>query len=112
MKLTLLIALGILGSVFSTTTLAQGDAERGRALYATCGACHGMNGEGNRGLNSPALAGMEAWYTARQLRNFKSGARGSHADDVYGRQMAPMAQILPTDQAIDDVAVYIESMGN
>lgn len=63
-------------------------------------------------MNAPRLAGREAWYLIRQLQNFKAGIRGSHPDDVYGRQMAPMAQILADAQAIEDVAAYLSSLKN
>ena len=111
MKLKVALAVTALASLYSAGALAAGDAERGKAFYATCGACHGQNGEGLEALNAPALAGQEEWYVIRQLKNFKEGIRGSNPKDIYGMQMAPMAQILPTDQAIEDVAAYISSMG-
>src|SRR5690606_9497148 len=110
MKLKLAFAVGTLAALSVTGAVAQ-DAERGKTLYATCGACHGPNGEGMEALNAPALAGQESWYTIRQLQNFKSGVRGSNPKDIYGMQMAPMAQTLPDDQAIADVAAYIQSLG-
>lgn len=110
MKLKLALAVGTLAALSVTGAVAQ-DAERGKTLYATCGACHGPNGEGMEALNAPALAGQESWYTIRQLQNFKSGVRGSNPKDIYGMQMAPMAQTLPDDQAIADVAAYIQSLG-
>ena len=60
-------------------------------LYTTCVACHGAKGEGNKALNAPAIASQEAWYIARQLKNFKEGIRGTHEKDMYGMQMRPMA---------------------
>ena len=48
----------------------------------------------------------------RQLENFKSGARGAHADDVFGAQMRPMAMMLPNAAAMKNVAAYIASLGN
>jgi cytochrome c oxidase subunit II len=90
---------------------AAGDPERGRALYAVCATCHGPNGEGMQEMNAPALAGREQWYLARQLENFKSGARGSDPADTYGRQMAPMAQLLADSQAVQDMAAYLSSLG-
>jgi cytochrome c oxidase subunit 2 len=86
-----------------------GNAQMGQAQYAVCAACHGANGEGNQVLNSPKIAGQEAWYLRRQLEYFKDGTRGAHPDDVYGRQMAPMAATLVNDQVIEDVIAYIET---
>ena len=63
-------------------------------------------------LNAPALAGQEEWYVIRQLQNFKNGIRGTNPKDTFGMQMAPMAQTLPNDQAIEDVAAYIKSLAD
>lgn len=63
-----------------------------------------------REMNAPALAGREEWYLVRQLQNFKSGARGANPQDIYGMQMAPMAQVLANGQAIEDVAAYLSSL--
>lgn len=108
MKLKLTLAATLV--CLSTGAMAA-DAERGKTLYATCGACHGPNGEGMQALNAPRLAGQEAWYVIRQLQNFKTGVRGSNPADTFGLQMAPMAQILPDDAAIEDVAAYVQSLG-
>ena len=111
MKFRLALVSTIFLTFFSSNILAQ-DIEAGRVIYGVCGACHGPDGEGIQALNGPKIAGQQAWYTIRQLQNFKSGARGSDARDIYGMQMAPMAQILTTDQALRDVSAYIESLGS
>jgi cytochrome c oxidase subunit 2 len=87
-----------------------GNAATGKALYATCAACHGANGEGNLALNAPKLSGQGAWYLERQLKQFKQGARGTHDKDVFGKLMAPMAATLSDDAAIADVAAYMASL--
>ena len=86
------------------------DAHAGQALYAVCSACHGPDGGGNAALNAPKLAGQHAWYLERQLNNYKVGARGTHEDDVFGRQMAPMAATLVDDAAIANVIAYIDTL--
>ena len=86
------------------------DLAAGKALYQTCSACHGANGEGIQALNSPKLSGQEDWYLKRQLHYFKSGVRGAAENDVFGKQMAPMAAILTDDKAINDVVGYITSL--
>ena len=45
----------------------KGDLQAGQNLYATCVACHGPGGMGNKALNSPKIAGLPDWYVARQL---------------------------------------------
>lgn len=111
MKLKATLAIAALVTLSSTGALAAGDAERGKTLYATCGACHGANAEGMEALNAPKLAGQEEWYLIRQLENFKNGVRGNNPRDTYGMQMAPMAQTLADNQAMQDVAAYIRSLG-
>ncbi|MFT7651659.1 MAG: cytochrome c oxidase subunit 2 [Limisphaerales bacterium] len=87
-----------------------GDAAQGLAQYAVCAACHGQQGEGLVALNAPKLAGQEAWYLRRQIEYFKSGARGAHEDDEFGRQMAPMAATLIDYAAIENVVAYIQTL--
>jgi cytochrome c553 len=89
---------------------AAGDAGRGKTLFAVCETCHGPDARGLKEMNAPALAGREDWYLRRQIENFKSGARGTDERDIYGRQMAPMAQLLADKQAIDDVLAYLSSL--
>lgn len=93
-----------------TSTAPAADLGAGKTAYATCAACHGAQGEGNPALNAPKLAGQGAWYIARQLRHYKSGARGAHEKDVFGKMMAPMAATLSDDAAIANVSAYIESL--
>lgn len=88
----------------------NGDANNGSALYASCAACHGINGEGNELLGAPALIGRDDWYMARQLKLFMSGNRGGNPADVYGRQMRAGVQALSSEQDINDVLAYINTM--
>jgi len=87
----------------------SGDAGKGQALYAVCAGCHGANGEGNTALNAPKLAGQHDWYLARQLKYYKTGARGQNPGDEHGATMVGMAATLADDQAINDVVTYISS---
>jgi cytochrome c oxidase subunit 2 len=111
MRLKLILLASFCLGMISQNSLAQ-DLEAGRVLYGTCAACHGPNGEGLEALNAPKIAGQQSWYTIRQLNNFKNGVRGADSRDVYGQQMAPMAQILTTEEAIRNVAAYIATLGN
>ena len=87
-----------------------GDAAAGKAQFAVCSSCHGVQAEGNPALNAPKLAGQGDWYSKRQLKNFKNGARGTHEKDVFGKMMAPMAATLADDAAIDNVVAYIRTL--
>jgi cytochrome c oxidase subunit 2 len=93
-----------------TSAQVAGDAAAGEPLYAVCAACHGAQGEGNPALNAPKLAGQGDWYLKRQLLHFKSGARGTHEKDVFGKMMAPMAATLADDAAINNVIAYIKKL--
>lgn len=102
--------VGTLRSPRPRATL-PGDPGRGRAAYATCAACHGEKGAGNRGIGAPPLAHQADWYLASQLNKFRQGLRGAHPQDVGGAQMRPMALTLGDPQAILDVVAYIRTLG-
>jgi cytochrome c oxidase subunit 2 len=87
-----------------------GDVANGEDIYTTCGACHGWDGEGRQALNAPRQAGMDDWYLVRQLKNFNSGVRGAHPGDKYGMQMSMMAAILGSDDRVNDVVAYINTL--
>ena len=86
-----------------------GNADVGAAQYAVCAACHGQEGEGMVALNAPKLAGQSEWYLRNQIRAYQTGARGAHADDVYGKQMAPMANTLADEAALANVIAHIQT---
>ena len=88
----------------------DGDVDKGKAQFSTCAACHGVRGEGNIALGSPALTGLNDWYLATQLRNFRDGTRGSQPGDIYGMQMRASAGLLSDDEAIRDVVAYIATL--
>jgi cytochrome c oxidase subunit 2 len=83
---------------------------RGPALYETCAACHGSDGQGRQEYGAPAIAGLDAWYIRAQLDKFRSGARGAHADDVAGLRMRPMARQLDGEADVQAVAEHIASL--
>jgi cytochrome c oxidase subunit 2 len=89
----------------------KGSANDGQRLYgSTCGTCHGSSGRGVQAMNAPGLKGMSDWYLVTQLKNFKQGVRGAHAQDMYGPQMALMSEILPDDRAINNLVAYINTL--
>ena len=88
----------------------KGNVEEGKTLYVLCQSCHGSAGEGNKTLNSPRLAGLQDWYVARQLKNFKAGIRGTKSGDMFGMQMRPIAISLVDDDTINNVAAYIATL--
>jgi cytochrome c oxidase subunit 2 len=86
------------------------DAARGQGHYATCQTCHGVNAEGNQAMGAPRLVGLQEWYLVKQMQKFRSGLRGSEAQDTFGQQMAAIAKVLPNEQAINDIAAYIVTL--
>ncbi|MCP8899092.1 PVC-type heme-binding CxxCH protein [Gilvimarinus xylanilyticus] len=88
----------------------EGNPAQGALHYTACAACHGVQGQGNRELGAPALAGQADWYLLTQLRNYRSGARGGDPRDPVGQQMASFAKMLPDEQALKDVVSYIRTL--
>jgi cytochrome c553 len=78
----------------------DGSAQSGAAKAATCGACHGPNGN-SVNAQWPRLAGQNAVYIDEQLHLFKAGVRNNAV-------MMPMSASL-SDKDIDDLSVYYES---
>lgn len=89
----------------------SGDADAGSQIYAQCATCHGLDASGNEALGAPALRGQNDWYLVTQLKNFKQGWRGSHAQDTYGQQMRAMSMPLADEAAIRNVVSYINTLG-
>jgi cytochrome c oxidase subunit II len=86
------------------------DVAAGQQAYMVCAGCHGQNGEGNRAMNAPRLAGLQSWYIERQLRYYQEGIRGTNPEDSAGQMMAPMANMVASPEARRNVAAYIASM--
>jgi len=85
-------------------------AADGANLFAPCIACHGSKGEGNPTLNAPAIAGQDAAYLERQLRNFRSDVRGTHKSDTLGAQMRAFALALGDDASVTKIARFVAGL--
>mgnify|MGYP003460256927 CR=1 FL=1 len=94
-----LISLAVLMAFVSAAgnVTAAGNAAAGKNKSAVCAGCHGLDGN-SAAPNFPKLAGQDAQYTAKQLADFKSGAR---KDPV----MAGMAAAL-SRKDMDDIGAY------
>jgi cytochrome c553 len=104
------ILLPLVLSAAATASFAEDNPQRGGELYASCAACHGAQGEGNRSLNAPRLTHLAPVYIVEQLQKFKAGARGGNEAGDSARQMAAMAATLSDDQAMYDIASYIATL--
>lgn len=90
--------------IVQTTT---GNLKNGSRYYqARCGACHGGQAQGNPSMNAPMLSGQSIEYLQRQMLNFSTGVRGTHAEDKFGRQMAMMSKT-SSGKELDDIFHYI-----
>ena len=93
-----------------TLALDTANIEQGKLLYAGCTSCHGIDGQGNKTMGAPKLAGLSRWYLHRQLSYFKQKIRGQNSEDLYGQQMAAMSALLADDKAIEDVSAYLNAL--
>ncbi len=89
----------------------EGDAAAGEAKFAVCKACHGVNGEGSELMGGPPLTGADDWYMLTQLKNFKSGIRGSAEGDKMGATMvATGIPSLATEDDMKNVIAFIRTL--
>jgi cytochrome c553 len=97
----------------STVTLyvtKEADVKAGEKIFrqgnstgaAACLACHGAAGEGQQASAFPRLANQSRMYISEQLHGYKQDLRNNPV-------MMPIAKAL-SDQEIEDVAAYIETM--
>lgn len=82
---------------FSASSLAAGDATKGKSLSTTCVACHGSNGISMIPMY-PNLAGQKEQYLVLQMKAFRDGDRKNMV-------MSPMAANL-SDDDINHLAAY------
>ena len=104
------LALATVTALAPRFAVSAGDPATGKALYAVCVARHGANGEGNKDVGGPRLAGRADWELGRQIESFKNGARAYDPKDAFGAQMKAIAPTLANSQAIDDVVAYIGTL--
>jgi cytochrome c553 len=67
--------------------IASGGGPGGAA--AACFSCHGLQGQGDAAAGFPRLAGLDASYFAKQMRDYASGARPNGAMSPIARQLDP-----------------------
>jgi cytochrome c553 len=64
---------------------AKGDFELGKELYVDdCQLCHGKQGRGKKGSDTPPLAGQYTEYMTKQIQDFATGARWhEYSEDMF-----------------------------
>ena len=102
---------GFFISILATATSAAADlgqqiATQGNSRGAVaCVACHGPTGAGNAAAGFPRLAGLNADYLTKQLRDYQSGARDNPI-------MQPIAQALDEQEQVSVSAYYAAQEGS
>ncbi len=94
-----IVAAGAVGGAGQAA--AAGDVAAGRHKALACQTCHGLDGEAKL-PEAPNLAGQNAIYLVKTLKDYRSGAR---KNDM-------MSLVAPTlkDQDIDDLAAYYSAI--
>jgi len=97
----LLLPFGIAVSLgFVSVVQAAGDVQAGKAKAASCGACHGANGQGVP--PNPALAGQSEDQLLQEMKDYKSGKRNNV---IMKGLMGPLS-----DQDMANLAAYYASL--
>jgi len=95
------VTLAGLALSLAAGTAGAADTEKAKKIVTeVCQACHGMDGNSPLPEN-PKLAGQDADYLAKALRDYKSGAR---KNAIMSGFAAPL-----TTQDIDNLAAYYSS---
>jgi len=101
MKKQILALMAVSALTVSATAMAGGDAAKGKAKAAACGACHGTDGIGKT-PTFPNLKGQKEVYMVSQLKAFKSGAR---KNAIMGMQVKALS-----DADMANLAAYYSSL--
>ena len=80
----------------------MGDVEKGKALSASCAACHGADGNSTN-PEWPKLAGQGEAYLIKQLTEYRSGKRKNAV-------MNGMAAGIKSDEDVTHIAAYYASI--
>jgi cytochrome c553 len=90
---------------FRAAVALEPDLQRGESLFATCSACHGSDGRGNRHCVIPAVASQHVSVLVKQLVDFRHDRRWEERMQHFasGHSLAGPQELL-------DVAAYAESL--
>jgi len=86
--------------IYSNVLFAEGDPISGKSKAIICIGCHGFDGNSSNSIY-PKLAGQSESYLAKQLFDFKSGARKDE-------HMSSMVEAIQTSD-IPDIAAFFSS---
>jgi len=94
MKKTMILLVSAGLFAIATSAMAAGSVSKGKVLSGGCVGCHGVSGVSSN-PDWPSLASQNADYIAKQLADFKSGARKNAlmSGPVAGLTKAQMADL-------------------
>ncbi|MBV7316110.1 cytochrome c [Shewanella sp. NIFS-20-20] len=102
----LALALSVVATI-SSSAIAEGNVEAGKAKSITCAACHGV--DGNSMINMyPKIAQQHATYLQKQLQEFRTAAQTGGSNGRMDPIMSSMAAAL-SDEDIMDLSAYYSS---
>jgi cytochrome c553 len=96
--ISLVVLMAFAGAAGSVA--AAGNAAAGKTKSAACAGCHGVDGN-SAAPNFPKIAGQDGQYIAKQLADFKSGAR---KDPLMVGMVAGLSR-----KDMDDLGAYYAS---
>jgi len=96
--ISLVVLMAFVGAAGSV--VAAGSVAAGKTKSAACAACHGVDGN-SPAPNFPKIAGLDAQYIAKQLADFKYGAR---KDPLMVGMVAGLSR-----KDMDDLGAYYAS---
>lgn len=96
----LVAAVGGVCLSISVAAQAGGDAAAGKEKAATCGACHGADGNSSVPTN-PILAGQYQSYLVQALQSYRDGSRQNAIMSGFAAQLS--------DADIADLAAWFSS---
>jgi cytochrome c553 len=100
--LSVVTAAGLWLILVAPVQAANGNVAAGKEKAVVCAGCHGADGNGGADPLWPKLAGQDASYLAKQLSDFKSGAR---KDPIMTGMAAPLSAA-----DIRNLAAYFASL--
>ena len=103
-KLVMFALFSMIGftSLANASEVKKGDAEKGKALSASCAACHGGDGNSTN-PEWPKLAGQSEAYLVKQLMEYRNGKRKNAV-------MNGMAAGIKSDEDVMHIAAYYASV--
>ncbi|MEH6455085.1 MAG: c-type cytochrome [Cocleimonas sp.] len=94
----LVATIGLTSFANASEAKKMGDADKGKALSASCAACHGADGNSSN-PEWPKLAGQGESYLIKQLTEYRNGKRKNAV-------MNGMAAAIKSDEDVMHLAAY------